>query len=38
MKIVYDNIIFSLQKVGGVSLYWREIISRALEKDQPEFK
>ena len=37
MKIVYDNIIFSLQKVGGVSLYWREIISRALEKDQVKF-
>lgn len=29
MKIVFDNIIFSLQKSGGISTYWYEIIKRA---------
>ncbi len=28
MIIVLDNIIFSLQKVGGISVYWYELISR----------
>ena len=27
-KIIYDNIIFSLQKVGGISNYWAELIKR----------
>lgn len=31
-KIVYDNIIFSLQKVGGISNYWAELIKRILKK------
>lgn len=30
MKIVYDNIIFSLQNAGGISVYWSELIKRAL--------
>lgn len=33
MKIVYDNIIFSLQKIGGISVYWYELIKR-LEKSK----
>ena len=28
MDIVLDNIIFSRQKIGGISVYWSEIISR----------
>ncbi len=28
MRIVYDNIIFSLQKAGGISKYWFELIKR----------
>ena len=28
MRIVFDNIIFSLQKAGGISKYWSEIIKR----------
>lgn len=28
MKILFDNIIFSLQKSGGGSMYWYEIINR----------
>jgi len=30
MNIVFDNIIFSLQKSGGISVYWSELISRIL--------
>lgn len=33
MKIVYDNIIFSLQKVGGASVYWFEMINRLDKKN-----
>lgn len=29
-KIVLDNIVFSLQKVGGISIYWFELYSRIL--------
>ena len=28
MKIVFDNIIYSLQKSGGGSVYWTELIKR----------
>lgn len=28
LKIIYDNIIFSLQKIGGVSKYWYELVKR----------
>lgn len=28
MQIIYDNIIFSLQKAGGISHYWCEMIRR----------
>ena len=30
MNILFDNIIFSLQKNGGISNYWKTIISRAI--------
>ncbi len=30
MKIYYDNIIFQLQKAGGISTYWTELIAHAL--------
>ena len=33
MRIVFDNIIFSLQKAGGISRYWSEIIKRLDLKD-----
>lgn len=32
MKIVYDNIIYSLQKAGGISIYWTELIKRLIQK------
>lgn len=28
MQIIFDNIIFSLQKAGGISIYWTELIKR----------
>lgn len=28
MNIVFDNIIFSLQKAGGISIYWYELLKR----------
>lgn len=28
INVVYDNIIYSLQKVGGISKYWTELIKR----------
>jgi len=33
MKIFYDNIIFSLQRAGGISLYWSELISASIKKN-----
>jgi glycosyltransferase involved in cell wall biosynthesis len=36
-KIIYDNIIFSLQKVGGISRYWTELIKRILIKNNFNF-
>lgn len=32
MKIFYDNIIFSLQRAGGISLYWSELINASIKK------
>lgn len=31
MNVIYDNIIFSLQRVGGISVVWNELLSRARE-------
>lgn len=31
MKLILDNIVFSLQKVGGISVYWFELIDRLLK-------
>jgi len=33
MKIIFDNIIYSLQKAGGISMYWAELTKRALSND-----
>lgn len=37
MKIIYDNIIFSLQKAGGISIYWTELIKRISKRDKVNF-
>jgi mannosyltransferase len=31
MRLLLDNIIFDLQKVGGISIYWSQILSRAVK-------
>lgn len=33
MKVIYDNIIYSLQKAGGISAYWSELSIRLTNKD-----
>jgi glycosyltransferase involved in cell wall biosynthesis len=39
MKIYIDNLIFSLQKSGGISVYWSELMQRMNEcKSEYEFK
>jgi len=30
MKLVYDNIVYSLQQAGGISTYWAELSSRLI--------
>lgn len=39
MKVAFDNIVFSLQKSGGISVVWQELVSRALKShpDEVEF-
>lgn len=36
MKIIFDNIIFYLQKSGGGTIYWLELIKRAIIDDSIE--
>lgn len=36
MKIVFDNIVYSLQKAGGISVVWQELTSRFLKKSDDE--
>lgn len=37
MQVVYDNIIYSLQKAGGISIYWTELIKRIVKAEPVEF-
>ena len=37
MNFFYDNIIFSLQKAGGISIYWSELVKRIKETDNVSF-
>lgn len=30
MQLLYDNIIFDLQKIGGISIYWKELIKHVM--------
>lgn len=36
MKIVFDNIVYSLQKAGGISVVWQELTSQFLKHDDDE--
>lgn len=33
MNVILDNIIFSLQKAGGISVYWNELLKRIEKQD-----
>jgi len=37
MTIVFDNIIFFLQRAGGISLYWSALLKRASQSKKYEF-
>jgi mannosyltransferase len=36
MKLVFDNIIYSLQKWGGISVYWSELLKRMDQLEQDD--
>ena len=36
MKIYIDTLVFGLQKMGGVSVYWLEVIPRLLNNQKFE--
>src|SRR4051812_22587351 len=36
MQLVFDNIIFSMERAGGVAIYWYELLYRLL-RDQHHF-
>ena len=38
MKIIYDNLIYSLQRVGGISVYWYELSKRLLAEQEVDIK
>ncbi len=33
MKICFDNIVYSLQKIGGISIYWGELSKRLIKSN-----
>jgi len=37
LQVIYDNIIFSIQKAGGISVYWIELIKRIANQDKVIF-
>jgi len=38
MKVTLDNIVFSLQRFGGISVVWKEMEQRALADSELEVK
>lgn len=38
LNVVYDNVVFSLQKSGGISVYWAEITKRVLKNSSVMLK
>jgi len=38
MNLIFDNIIFALQRAGGISVYWHELLSRFLLDSDINFK
>ena len=37
MNIVFDNIVFSLQRAGGISVVWQELLSRFIKDGKDQF-
>jgi mannosyltransferase len=37
MKLILDNIVFSLQKAGGISVVWKENLKRIIRDNELEF-
>jgi mannosyltransferase len=33
LKVIYDNIVFNLQRSGGISVYWKELIDRVINEE-----
>lgn len=38
LKVIYDNIIFNLQRSGGISVYWKELIERIKNEGSVDFE
>ncbi|WP_394676761.1 glycosyltransferase family 4 protein [uncultured Sphingobacterium sp.] len=38
MNVIYDNIVYNLQKIGGISIYWYELTRRLLEEKGVDLK
>ena len=36
MRIIFDNIVFTLQKAGGISVVWQELLFRFLKEQKDE--
>ena len=36
MKIILDNLVFAWQKMGGISIFWENIIQMVLQRFDPE--
>lgn len=36
MRIVFDNIIFALQRAGGISIVWQNLLKGALDSENIE--
>lgn len=38
INVIFDNIVFNLQKTGGISLYWKEMIERFSKNDSVKLR
>lgn len=38
INVIYDNVVFSLQKSGGISVYWKELLERIKSDNSVELK
>ena len=38
INVIYDNVVFNLQKAGGISVYWKELIERIQKDDSVKLR